>query len=32
MIAKRNGQNSIRGTSGHDVYEVRPRTAEMALI
>jgi hypothetical protein len=25
MIAKRNGQNSLGGTTGCDVYEVRPR-------
>ena len=25
MIAKRNGQNSFGGTTGCDVYEVRPR-------
>ena len=25
MIAKRNGQNSLGGTTGYDVYEVRPR-------
>ena len=25
MVVKRNGQNSIWGTTGHDVYEVRPR-------
>jgi hypothetical protein len=25
MIAKRNGQNSLLGTTGCDVYEVRPR-------
>ena len=25
MIAKRNGQNSVVGTTGCDVYEVRPR-------
>ena len=25
MVAKRNGQNSLGGTSGCDVYEVRPR-------
>ena len=25
MIAKRNGQNSLWGTTGCDVYEVRPR-------
>jgi hypothetical protein len=25
MIAKRNGQNSLGGTTGCDAYEVRPR-------
>jgi hypothetical protein len=25
MVAKRNGQNSLGGTTGCDVYEVRPR-------
>ena len=24
MVAKRNGQNSLWGTTGYDVYEVRP--------
>jgi hypothetical protein len=27
MVVKQNGQNSIGGTTGHDVYEVRPRTS-----
>ena len=25
MVAKRNGQNSLGGTTEYDVYEVRPR-------
>jgi hypothetical protein len=25
MVVKRNGENSIEGTTGRDVYEVRPR-------
>jgi len=25
MVAKRKGQNSLQGTTGFDVYEVRPR-------
>ena len=27
MAAKRNGENSNGGATGHDVYEVRPRTS-----
>jgi hypothetical protein len=27
MVAKRNGQNGLGGTTGWDVYEVRPRNS-----